>query len=430
MAQATGLFRSMFDTVFPQQSHLQQAQALNGFFGTFTAYAPSFSTWQGGIYEAELTRSAIEAGANHASKLKPEVSGVAKPRAARSLSIQPNPWQTTPQFIARIWRMLSVNDTCLIIPLVADDGVTQIGYYPVLPNICQAYDVNGELWLKLDFTSERSAYVEWSRVGVLTRHQYKSDLFGDGADVLTPTLRLMHAQNDAEQVAIKQGAAVRFIGKFSQNLPNDDMKKKAKTFNETNLSADNAGGIAVYDRAFEDVKQVEPKSYTVDAAQMERIEKAVYRHFGTNEEIVLNKATEDVFNAFYEGSIEPFAVQLGHVLTAMTFTPSEISCGNEIMFSANRLEYASATTKISVATQLFDRGVADGNAVADIFQMPHYEGGSRHVIRGEYIDLALISEHTADQAAKAAQTNAAVFGNTPQPNATTTQGGDNASKTE
>ena len=59
----------MFDSVF----HGKQMQAVNGYFSTFTAYQPSFTTWTGGIYEAELTRSIIESGANHASKLKPEV---------------------------------------------------------------------------------------------------------------------------------------------------------------------------------------------------------------------------------------------------------------------------------------------------------------------------------------------------------------------
>lgn len=401
-----GLFRSMFDAVFPNPAASSSARAVDGFFETFTAYAPSFTTWQGGLYEAELTRSAIEAGADHASKLKPEVYGTAKPRAVRSLRFAPNPWQTTPQFIARIWRMLMVNDTCLIVPIDAPDGSAQIGYYPVLPNTCEAYDVSGQLWLKLNFPTGESVLVEWSRVGVLTRHQYRSDLFGDGTNVLAPTIELMHAQNEAEQNAIRQGAAVRFIGKYSQNLSPEDMGKKQGEFNRQNLSADNAGGIAVYDRAFEEVKQIEPKSYTVDTAQMQRIEQSVYRHFGINEDIVTRKADEETFNAYYEGAIEPFAVQLGTVLTCMTFTPYEISCGNEIMFSANRLEYASAATKISVATQLFDRGIADGNAIADIFQMPHYEGGDRHVIRGEYIDLALISEHTAEAAAQAAQVNA------------------------
>lgn len=398
-------FRSMFDSIF----HHAEMKAVSGYFSTFTAYAPNFTTWRGGIYEAELTRSIIESGAAHASKLKPEVSGSAQPAARRALERQPNPWMTTPQFIRRVWTILEVNDTALIIPLMADDGETIVGYYPVLPSRCTAYDVDGELWLQLDFAASDSVLVEWSRVGVMTRHQYRSDLFGDGTNVLGPTLELIDAQHQAEEAAIRQGAAVRFIGKLSQNRNDEDMKSARERFN-SQLSSDNAGGIAVYDRLFDEVQQVTPTSYTVDADQMERIERAAYRFFGCSEEIVLNKADEDAFNSFYEGKIEPFAVQLGSVLTAMTFSPTEISHGNEIMFSANRLEFASNATKLSVSTALFDRGIWSGNQVAEVFQSPPYEGGDRHVIRGEYIDLSLISEHTAQQAADAAGTNSAIDG--------------------
>lgn len=419
--------RSMFDSVF----HRPQVQAVNGYFSTFTAYQPSFTTWQGGIYEAELTRSIIESGASHASKLKPEVSGCAQSQATASLMHMPNPWMTTPQFIKRIYTMLQVNDTALIIPLFADDNVTMVGYYPVLPSRCTAYDVDGQLWLKLDFTTSKSVYVEWSRVGVMTRHQYRSDLFGDGTNVLNPTLELLHAQNEAEQNAIKQNAVIRFIGKLSQNRNGDDKEKAKNDFNRQ-LDPENSGGIAVYDRIFDEVKQITPSTYTVDAAQMERIEKSAYRFFEMSEDIVLNKADEETYNAFYEGKIETFAVQLGYVLTAMTFTKNEISYGNEIMFSANRLEFASNTTKLAVATAMFDRGVFNGNQVADIFQAPHYEGGDRHVIRGEYIDLALISEHTAEAAASAAATNAniALSDQLGQPTGKNDEGKDDASKTE
>lgn len=397
------VFRSLFDAVF----HRPVIKAANGYFTTFTAYNPVFTTWQGGIYEAELSRSAIEAGADHASKLKPEIAGTAKAQATRSLRMQPNPWQTTPQFIRRIWTILQVNETCLIVPITDSYG-NHIGYWPVLPSMCEAYDVDGAAWLKLTFPGANQTYVEWSRVGVLTRHQYRSDLFGDGTDALKPTLELMHTENEAEQNAIRQSAAVRFIGKLSMNLDIEEMRKRQKEFNEQNLGVENAGGIAVYDRSFESVVQVKPESYTVDVAQMERIEKSVYRYFGTNEDIILNQASEEVFNSFYEGRIEPFAVQLGMVLTTMTFTPYEISCGNEITFSANRLEFASNVTKLNVATALFDRGIWCGNDVADVFQTAHYDGGDRHVIRGEYIDLSYISEHTVGARDKAALTNAAI----------------------
>lgn len=399
MAGSRPMVRSLFDAVF----HRPQMQAVNGYFQTFTAYAPSFTTWQGGLYEAELTRSIIESGADHASKLKPEISGGAQPNAARALRHAPNPWMTTPQFIKRVWTMLQVNDTALIVPL--GDGNEVTGYYPVLPSQCEAYDVGGELWLSLRFPTGDTVLVEWSRVGVMTRHQYQSDLFGDGTNVLKPTLELMHAQAEAEQTAIRQGAAIRFIGKLSQNRNEKDADTARKSFN-SQLSADNAGGIAVYDKLFSDVQQITPTSYTVDAAQMERIEKSAYRFFGSNEDIVMNRADEDTFNSYYEGRIEPFAVQLGFVMTDMTFTANEIAHGNSIMFSANRLEFASNTTKLNVAVALFDRGIWCGNQVADVFQSAHYDGGERHVIRGEYIDLALISEHTAEQAADAAAKNA------------------------
>lgn len=427
MARLKPRLRSMFDAVF----HRPQMLAVNGYFSTFTAYQPSFTTWTGGIYEAELTRSIIESGANHASKLKPEISGTAQSQATASLAYQPNPWMTTPQFIKRIYTMLQVNDTALIIPLFADDNITQIGYYPVLPNRCTAYDVGGELWLKLDFSTSQSVYVEWSRCGVMTRHQYKSDLFGDGTNVLNPTLELMHAQTEGELNAINQNAFIRFIGKLSQNRNDADKEKAQADFNKQ-LDPKNAGGIAVYDRLFDEVKQITPTSYTVDAAQMERIEKAAYRFFGTSEDVVLNKANEETYNAFYEGNIETFAVQLGYVLTTMTFTKNEIAHGNQIMFSANRLEFASNQTKLNVATAMFDRGVFNGNQVADIFQAPHYEGGERHVIRGEYIDLGLISEHTAEAAASAAATNAniALADQLGQPTGGKSEGKDDASETE
>ena len=167
MSRSQPFVRSLFDAVF----HRPQMQAVNGYFSTFTAYAPSFTTWQGGLYEAELTRSIIESGADHASKLKPEVSGTAQPTAARALRQQPNPWMTTPQFIKRVWTILQVNDTALIIPIDAGDGTTITGYYPVLPSQCEAYDVDGDLWLKLTFPTGDSVLVEWSRVGVMTRHQ-------------------------------------------------------------------------------------------------------------------------------------------------------------------------------------------------------------------------------------------------------------------
>ena len=50
-------------------------------------------------------------------------------------------------------------------------------------------------------------------------------------------------------------------------------------------------------------------------------------------------------------------------MTNMSFTERERACGNAIFFSANRLQYASNATKLSVSTQLFDRALLNRNGV-------------------------------------------------------------------
>ena len=101
----------------------------------------------------------------------------------------------------------------------------------------------------------------------------------------------------------------------------------------------------------------------------------MFNYFGTNAGILQNKYTEDEWNAYYEGKIEPFAIQLSLVMSNMTYTARELSFGNAITFTANRLQYASNQTKLNISTQLFDRGLLNRNGVMDIWNMAHVEGG-------------------------------------------------------
>jgi hypothetical protein len=158
---------------------------------------------------------------------------------------------------------------------------------------------------------------------------------------------------------------------------------------------------------------------------MERIRGNVHDYFGTNDSILHSCWSEDQWNAFYEGMVEPFAVQLGSVLTAMTFSSFEIANHNQITFSANRMEYASNATKINVVTNLVDRGIMTTNQALDVFQMPQIgPDGDKRIIRGEYIDASLISEHTVEDAQSALAANALSDSTQPQTggnDATTTQ---------
>lgn len=84
--------------------------------------------------------------------------------------------------------------------------------------------------------------------------------------------------------------------------------------------------------------------------------------------------TEDQWNAFYESTIEPLAVQMSLEFTCKLFTDREIGHGNEIVFEANRLQYASVRTKLGLV-QLVDRGIMTPNQLAEVFNLPPVPGG-------------------------------------------------------
>lgn len=174
-------------------------------------------------------------------------------------------------------------------------------------------------------------------------------------------------------------------------------EEQGKRFTEDNLSADNDSGMIIYDNKFSDLKQVESKPYTPNALQMQHIQENVCTHFGTNMDILQNKFDENTWNAYYEGKIEPFAIQLSLVMTNMSFTERERACGNAIFFSANRLQYASNATKLSVSTQLFDRALLNRNGVMDIWNMAHVEDGEKYYIRKEYTEVSELQKGNEPQ---------------------------------
>lgn len=390
----------LFDKIFrPKEAKL--AEAVGAYFKTLTAYTPVFQTWQGGLYEMELTRAAIHAFATHCSKLKPEVLGTANPGLKNILATKPNPFMTTSQFLYRLATILSVDTTAFIVPLTDPTGEQIVGYWPLLPHQVEIVEVDGEPWLRYTFANGQRAAIEYSRVGVLVSWQYQDDFFGSGHKALAPTLELLNVQRQGMEEAIKSAATIRFMAKLAQTLRPEDIARERERFAAENLSADNKTGLMLFDAKYAEVQPIESKPWLIDEKQMALIKSNVFSYFGVNEKILQNDYDEDTWGAFYEGKIEPFAVQLGLTLTNMTFTERERAFGNQIMFSSNRLQYASNKTKVEVVQQLVDRGLMSNWQAAEVFNLPRPPGPERWVIRGEYIDVTTLLSRPADEAAQA-----------------------------
>ena len=146
------------------------------------------------------------------------------------------------------------------------------------------------------------------------------------------------------------------------------------------------GGILLFPNTYTDIKQIDAKPYTVNEAEQAQIQRNVYNYFGVNEDVLQNKAMGDALDAFFNGAIEPFEIQLSEVMTKMTFTRREIAQGTEIRVTSNRLQYMPVSTKISMVQQLGDRGMITIDEARALFNYEPLPDGTGQAapIRGEY----------------------------------------------
>lgn len=355
---------------------------IRDYFKMINGYTPSFSSFEGSVYEMDLTRSAIHTIATHTSKLNMEVKGSANTNLGRRLQTKANEIQDTSKYLYRLATILQVTNNALIIPTYNEITQNINGFYPLLADDGKVVEYENELYLVYTFLGKRHAK-PISEIGIMNQFQFKDELFGGSNHSMKPTLNLLHYQNQGMIEAIKSGASIRFMAQLMNIINDDDMEAERNKFAKQNL-ANNPTGVMLFDSKYKEVKQVTSNPVMIDDKQMQQIKENVYAHFGVNDKILQNSFNSEEWAAFYEGKIEPFAIQASLVHSNLAFTERELANDNFIMLTANRLQYLSPAEKLSTVTQLFDRGFITHNQGREIYNMSPIDGGDKYYIRKEY----------------------------------------------
>ena len=356
----------LFSKLFPKAS---VNAVTGGYFETLSGYQPVFRTFRGGIYEAELCRACVHAFATHVSKLKPVVTGPRKD-LGYSLETAPNPWMDTTKFLYKLATVLETETTAFIVPIYDKWYEKVIGYYPVQPKSAEIRDHEGTTYIIFSFANGKRTAVEFSEAGIINKFFYSHDFFGEGNGAMWDTLELMKTQQQGISEGIKQSAVIRFIGKLAGANKDKTIEEERKRWRKYNLAAENSGGGS-------------------SSGSLIKV--------GCSKEILQNSFSPQQWDAYYEGKVEPFALQLSLVLTNMTFTSEQRVRGNRIQFTANRLQYASTEQKLKVVTDLMDRGMMSRNEGREVFNMEPVEGGDEYMIRGEYVNAEDKVEGDSDE---------------------------------
>lgn len=371
----------LFEKIFGKKNNFSQNSSP---WKLLSGYYPVYTTWDGKLYENFLVRSAIDARARHIAKLSPQFIGSAQSKLVNQLKSFPNSWTTWSQFLYRLSTILDISNTAFIVPVLGTYGET-VGLTLVDPSQYELVNVDGEPWIRFYFSGGQRASMELTKVGIMTKFQKGSDYFGSDNDALNSTMELLNIQDQAIEESAKNVTSYTFYARVSNFVSGQDMEKERKKFSERNLSKGN-GGLLLFPNTYSDITQIKPTAFTVDAEQRKAISENVFNYFGVNSDVMQNSAIGDKLEAFFNGAIEPFAIQLSEVITKMLFSEREISIGNRFSVTANRLQYMTVSEKVSFSTMAQQMGLLTINEFRELF---NYEPladdiGNQIPVRGEY----------------------------------------------
>ena len=369
-----------------QPAGLKNAQI----FKLLEGYTPVFTTWRGSIYESELIRASLDAWGRHAGKLKPNLQGSAQKELQNRLKVRPNAFQEWSQFLYQTATVLGVRNNSFLVKTRNEDG-TANGIINLVPESWELVEYAGEPWIRFILPDNKRRAERLSETGILTRYQYRNELFGEDNEAMRPVLDLITIQRQGITEGIKNGASYRFSAQSDNWASDEDLASEMERFNKFTFgNKKSSGGVLLFPNTYTNVTQLRNDGYKVDADQEKVIRESVFDYFGVNDDILQNKAFGDAWLAFYEGFVEWFAIQLGEVCSGMIFTDRERAAyDNQLFFTSNRLQYMSNADKMTAVSQLADRGLATRNELREVLNLPPLPEpyGSQIPARGEYYNV-------------------------------------------
>lgn len=382
MAEKRSLFKNIFGAGKDKAS-LTRLQVLSG-------YTPVFTPWSKNPYDADAVRSAVDAIARNAAKLKAKHirrtgSDIIQVQGSieKLLQVRPNQNMSAYDFFYKLITTLLIENNAYAYPVW--DGANLTAIWPINCTMTEFMEDNsGRIFVKFNFADGNTSILPYAEIIHLRRHYYKADMVGDENKAINNTLDVIHTTNEGIAQAIKTSANLRGIIKFQGMLKDSDIKASRDRFVGEYMTMQNTGGIAALDSKA-DYTELNSDPKIINSDQMKELRDTVYRYFGVNENIVMGNRTDEQWDAFYESTIEPLAVQMSLEFTHKLFTDREQGHGNEIIFEANRLQYSNVKTKVAMVQQLIPMGMMTINEGREIFNMAPVEGGDKRLISLNFV---------------------------------------------
>lgn len=392
--------RSLFSRIFGSDNNTEPPQTATS-FKLLDDNKAIFTTYKGDYKNEIDVRACVDTIARNGAKMHPRHirnytrDGVMKMENVKGdlyklLAKQPNEIQNAYKFYYQVITDLELHNNSIIY-INKDDNLKVKGLYPLSFDRCEFYEYEKEIWIKFRFAKGRDRFVPLSSCIHLTRGVSADGVFGGNIKPLEKVLSMKHILDEGIINAIKTTQSIKGIIKSTKAmLKPEDVKAMRDQFVKDFIDLGDKAGIGGLDATteFTPVK-IEPQTATDN--QVKEIDNKILKYFGISENIITSNYSENEWNAFYESVLEPIGLQMSLEFSNKLFTPTEKAFGNEILFEANRLQYASNTTKIDLIKNA--NNIMTINELREVFNLAPIENGDRIMQDLNHIDSDIANDY-------------------------------------
>lgn len=333
---------------------------------------------------------------------------------AKLLSLRWSPELSTYDALYKMTAQLVRNSNAFAIVFYSDDFSRVKSIVPITVRGYRIWEdeETGTLLFRFtwDYDGKNYTIPYQSVIHIKARFDKKRFLGSAPDPALRNTLELLDATGQALKNTVKNSANLKGYLKYNNFADNEELKNKVKEFQTAYMDASNEGGLGGLDNTME-FHEINQRTPSIPTLQSQFLRDNIYRYYNVNENILMSKFSETDWNAFYESVIEPIALQLSLEFTFKLLTERERGFGNKIIFSSNRLQYATLQTRSSVGSILYDRGIITINEFRELLYYEPIEDGDVRMVSLNYVKA---DEQSLYQIGQQAETNDGNQANEPE----------------
>lgn len=354
-------------------------------------YMPS-----GALRDNEIIGAVANVIATNVAKLSPQVvrkdaKGVTikDDKLSRLLNIRPCPEASTFDFLYKMASDLVYTSNAFAVVFYNNEFTAVERIQPITVRSHRVFeDESGTIYLRFVWDYDGLEYTVPYQFAIHIKGRYNKKRFlGTSPDMeLRNSTELLEITYNGIKSVINNSASLRGYLKYNNFIDDDALKEKVKEFQSAYMSAENEGGIAGLDNTME-FKEISQQPRPIPITQVSFFRENIYRYYGVNEKILNSTFSETEWNSFYEAVIEPIAIQLSLEFTFKLFSDRERGYGNKVIFTSNRLQYATLQTRSSIGKDLFDRGAITLNQYLELMYYPQIEGGDVRMISLNFVKV-------------------------------------------